>query len=152
MKRACLLLSAVLVGCTPGASGGGTQAPSSLSGVTTIDINLSRDAGVLTQAGAGGGYAPIPVVVPVGTRFRFVNTDGFAHTATAIGGTQFPSALPFTDDALTQRGSMLSQAWTTGALDAGSSSQIFVADQPGVYIFGCFFHYGAPMRGVIIVE
>jgi plastocyanin len=95
----------------------------------------------------------VMLTVPVGTTLRFVNTDGFAHTATKISGTTtFPGPYPFNGSALTQSGSALSGAWTTGALNAGSASQTFIADQAGTYIFGCFFHYEAPMRGVIVVQ
>jgi len=142
----------LFVACTPGASGAGATAAAPVLGVQTIDINLTQYAAAPTQAGMGGGYAPLVVTVPLGASLRFTNTDGFAHTATAIAGEMFPSAYPFTNSALTQHGTLLSQAWSTGALDAGNGSQTFIADRSGVYLFGCFFHYGAPMRGMIIVQ
>lgn len=142
----------LFVACTPGASGAGATVSAPVLGAQTIDINLTRYAAAPTQAGMGGGYAPLVVTVPLGANIRFTNTDGFAHTATAIAGEMFPSAYPFTNSALTQHGTLLSQAWSTGALDAGNGSQTFIADRSGVYLFGCFFHYGAPMRGMIIVQ
>ena len=27
-----------------------------------------------------------------------------------------------------------------------------LADKPGTYLYGCFFHYTAPMRGAIIAQ
>jgi plastocyanin len=151
-KLSFLLIVFSLVACTPGASGGGAGASAPVLGVQTIDINLTQYAAASTQAGMGGGYAPLVVTVPLGASIRFTNTDGFAHTATAIAGDMFPSVYPFTNSALTQSGTLLSQAWSTGALDAGNGSQTFTADRSGVYLFGCFFHYGAPMRGMIIVQ
>ncbi len=114
------------------------------TGVTTIDINLTLHV---------DGYLPDTVTVPVGSSIRFTNSDGFAHTATLIpGATSFPSGSPFNVSALTQSGSTISQPWTTGALQAGTSSQTITVDAAGTYLFGCFFHYGAPMRGTIVAQ
>ncbi|HTV73890.1 MAG TPA: plastocyanin/azurin family copper-binding protein [Candidatus Acidoferrales bacterium] len=148
LRLAPILLAFFCASCTPGASGAG-GAPTT-GAAKTIDVSLTAFAAAQTSAGAG--YSPLMLTVPVGTTLRFVNTDGFAHTATKIGGTSFPGPYPFTSGALTQTGSALSGAWSTGALNAGAASQTFIADQPGTYIFGCFFHYEAPMRGVIIVQ
>jgi plastocyanin len=54
--------------------------------------------------------------------------------------------------ALQQFGDRLSQGWSGGTLQASTVSQPLLADQPGTYLYGCFFHYGAPMRGVIVVH
>jgi plastocyanin len=147
-----LLLLLLGAACTPGASGAG----SGLGGAAaqTIDISLTAFAPGPTQAGTGAGYSPLTLTVPVGTNIRFLNTDGFAHTSTSIGGsgTTFPGPYPFNAAALNQTGGTLSGGWTSGALNAGASSQILLADKPGTYIFGCFFHYEAPMRGVIVVH
>jgi plastocyanin len=135
----CLLLAACTPGATatPGASSGGT-------GVTTIDVNLTQHP---------DGYSPDVTTVPVGSAIRFVNSDGFAHTATAIpGATSFPAGSPFTGSAQTQSGTAISQAWSSGTLAAGAASQTITIDRAGTYLFGCFFHYGAPMRGTIIAQ
>lgn len=144
---------AVLAGCTPGASGGGGAAPVTATS-QTVDINLTQYGSptITTAAGPAAGYAPIPLTVAVGTTIHFVNTDGFAHTATSISSPSFPSTYPFTSNALNASGSSLSGSWSTGALNAGDASQTFIADRAGTYIFGCFFHYGAPMRGEIVVQ
>lgn len=132
-----------LTACTPGAVA--TPSGSSASaGVTTIDVNLTMHP---------DGYSPDAVTVPVGTSIRFMNSDGFAHTATAIpGATSFPSGSPFTASAQTQGGSTISQSWSSGTLPAGSASQTILIDRAGTYLYGCFFHYGAPMRGTIVAQ
>jgi hypothetical protein len=43
-------------------------------------------------------------------------------------------------------------ACTQGGSQAGTLSQVVAADKPGTYLCGCFFHYPAPMRGVIIAR
>ena len=152
MNRLGVVLCALAVaGCTPGGlppSGSSGQAAS-----VTIDVNLTNHAPGPTPAGTGGGYAPLVTTVTVGTTIRFTNSDGFAHTATSIAGaSQFPSGFPFTSAALQQSGHTLSGGWSSGDMQAGVSSQSLVADKPGTYLFGCFHHYGAPMRGMIVVH
>lgn len=142
----------VLCACTPGADHPAPN-PTSLPATITIDVNLTLHPTALTAAGSGGGYAPATTTVAVGSSIRFVNSDGFAHTATSLGvsGT-FPAASPFGTSALNQSGSLLSAAWTSGTLQAGGASQALVADQRGTFLYGCFFHYGAPMRAAIVVQ
>ncbi len=135
--------------CTPGASappaGGGGAA-------TSVDVNLSAHAAAASPFGTVGGYAPAVTSVAVGTTIRFVNSDSFAHTATLIPGATFPSGSPFSSLAQNASGTPLSQPWSTGTLSAGAASQTFVADRAGTYLYGCFFHYGAPMRGAIVAQ
>ena len=50
------------------------------------------------------------------------------------------------------RGTTLSGGFSSGALQPGSSSQTITADRAGTYLFGCFFHYGAPMRAAIVAQ
>lgn len=149
-----LILAAVaaLAACTPG----GTSVPSGGGGgggTVTIDVDLTTHPAGPTVAGNGGGFAPLETDVTVGSTIRFTNSDTFAHTATLIG-TQatFPAASPFGGSALTQAGNTLSQPWSSGALAAGAASQTITVDLPGTYLYGCFFHYGAPMRGVIVAH
>ncbi len=142
----------LLAACTPGgvATSGGGGNPTS----AVIDINLTNSVPAEIPQGNAGAYMPLVTRIAVGSTIRFTNTDGFTHTATLIPGNPgtFPSAYPFTSAALTQVGSKLSEGWSSGALPAGSSSQTLTADVAGTYVFGCFFHYGAPMRGAIIVQ
>ena len=135
------LLLAALSACTPG---GMLAAQSGGAASATIDINLTQHV---------DGYLPDSIDVAAGSTIRFVNSDSFAHTATLIpGASGFPLGSPFTTSALTQSGSALSQPWSTGSLAAGASSQTIAVDAPGTYYFGCFYHYGAPMRGTIVAH
>lgn len=147
MRALALAMLAALAACTPGGmfSGGGSGGGGN---VTTIDVNLT-----LHQ----NGFSPDTVNVPVGSSIRFNNSDGFAHTATLIpGATTFPSGRPW-DASVTSQipnsgPALLSQPWSSGALQAGSSSQVITVDTPGTYLYGCYFHYGAPMRGTIVAQ
>ncbi|MEO6912905.1 MAG: plastocyanin/azurin family copper-binding protein [Candidatus Baltobacteraceae bacterium] len=136
--------------CTPGAIG--PAGNSSGAGALTIDVNLTTHLAISSPLGMLQGYAPETTTVAVGTLIRFVNSDGFAHTATSISGTSFPASTPFTLAAFTPSGSQISSGWSSGDLAAGASSPTFVADRPGTYLFGCAHHYGAPMRGVLVVQ
>ena len=141
LQLACLLAVTALGGCTYGATAADTTGV--VAAAVVIDVNLTSFA---------DGYNPPVVTVPVGTRIQFTNTDSFSHTATSIAGTGFPDASPFDSSAVNASGSALSSAWGSGVLPAGGSSQVFVADQSGTYFYGCFFHYGHPMRGQIVVR
>lgn len=142
VRIAALVAATVLGGCTYGAPAAGRAGLAAAAVV--VDVNLTAHA---------GGYAPPLLSVPTGTRIQFTNSDAFAHTATAIAGATFPAASPFDGNALTPAGSGLSAgSWGTGTLAAGASSQVFVADLAGTYLYGCFFHYGSPMRGSIVVR
>ncbi len=148
---ACAASLLALGACTNGA-------PGSLSGsavaITTIDVSLTAFPSTTIAQGRAAGYSPVQLSVPVGTQLRFVNTDSFAHTASAVNGPTFPVGSPLTAAALTPSasGTTLSAGWSSGNLAAGASSPVFVADTPGTYLFGCFYHYGAPMRGAIVVH
>jgi len=132
--------------CTPGsfglASSGGDSA--GVTGtVLHVDVDLTNDV---------DGYLPLDATISVGDGVQFHNSDGFSHTATSIAGTTFPTAYPFTSAALIQTSSTLSGGFSTGNLTAGSFSQTLLADAPGTYLFGCFYHYGSPMRAKINVQ
>ncbi|HWT05672.1 MAG TPA: plastocyanin/azurin family copper-binding protein [Xanthomonadales bacterium] len=146
-----LLLVASLAGCTNGAPPAGAASAAAAT-TTTIDVSLTSAPMAATAYGSGGGYAPLVTTVAVGTTIRFLNVDSFGHTATSVGGTTFPAASPFAGSAQISSGSTLSGAWSSGTLGAGTGSQGLLADKPGTYLYGCFFHYGAPMRGAIIVK
>jgi plastocyanin len=144
-------LALLAIACTPsgfGASSGGTGGATQI-----VDVNLTLNAPVPTPYGESGGMKPAVLTVNVGDSIAFVNTDGFAHTATSIGSVKtFPSASPINGSALGQKGTTLSGGWTSGAMQAGSGSQTILADKPGTYLYGCYFHYGAPMRGAIVAH
>ncbi|HZX68245.1 MAG TPA: plastocyanin/azurin family copper-binding protein [Candidatus Elarobacter sp.] len=150
MRVFALLLCTALASCTPGApsAGGGSTGPAS----TTIDVSLTSSVVSSTPYGSSGGFSPAITSVPVGASIRFVNVDSFDHTSTAISGTSFPSSSPFDATAQLMSGATLSGGWSTGTLGAGNGSQILLADKAGTYLYGCFFHYSAPMRGAIVVH
>lgn len=155
MKRLALAL-ALLTACTPGGIPPGSGTPAAPSGkqITTIDVNLTLHATPVQLApGSAAGYAPAQTIVPVGSLVQFVNSDGFAHTVTAIpGASAFPASSPLSVAAQTQSGGSVSGAWSSGTLQAGAGSQLISIDKPGTYLYGCFFHYGAPMRGAIVAQ
>ncbi len=149
MRRAAFLPAFALAACTAG----GIPTSTGGSGGTTIDVSLTSYQPQQTPYGQSGGYSPAVTTVSVGTQIHFVNADSFAHTATEIpNATSFPSGSPFNAGALQQKGNTLSGGFTSGALQPNDSSQTLTADQPGTYLFGCFFHYGAPMRAAIVVQ
>jgi plastocyanin len=162
MKRMFLsafLAVAFAAGCTPngvGVSGGGGGGATGINHL--VDVNLTLNAPVQTPYGQSGGMKPPVLDVKVGDTVTFMNSDGFAHTSTSISPgqsnneTKFPTAYPFSSKALNQTGSTLSGGWTSGAMQAGESSQIVKVDKAGTYLYGCFFHYGAPMRGAIVAQ
>ena len=148
-KLALTLALALPAGCT----NGGTPVSTGGSGGLTITVNLTLNQSQPTQYGLSAGYAPPVTTVAVGSQIRFMNTDSFTHTATLIpGATQFPKGSPFGASALQQSGNNLSGGFSSGAMLAGTSSQTITADRAGTYFFGCFFHYGAGMRGVIVAQ
>ena len=121
--------------------------------VTTIDVNLTLSQPVQTPYGRSGAMTPAVTTVPVGSVIQFTNTDSFAHTASLIPGSTFPSASPLTSAATTPHGATISTAnWTSGAMQAGTSSQPITVDKAGTYLYGCYFHFGAPMKGAIVAR
>lgn len=150
IRRIAVLLALALGACTAG----GIPSSSGGSGGVTINVSLTQ-YGQPTQTpyGSSLGYSPPITNVAVGTQLHFVNVDSFAHTATVIpGATKFPAGSPFGSGALTQSGTTLSSKWSSGAMQPNESSQTITVDQPGTYLFGCFFHYGGGMRAVIVAQ
>jgi len=150
IRRFATLIALALGACTAG----GIPTSSGGSGGITIDVSLTQ-FGQPTQTpyGSSLGYKPPITTVSVGTQIHFVNVDTFAHTATVMpGATSFPAGSPFNAGALTQKGTTLSSDWSSGAIQPNGSSQTITADQPGTYLFGCFFHYGGGMRAAIVAQ
>jgi plastocyanin len=150
---ALLVAALTLSACTDGAPS--ASAATSGAGVVTIELNL--DAFPITQlaAGSSGSFSPAVATVAVGTQIQFRSLNNFAHTASSVAGTTFPQASPLTGTALTASASgtgLSTPGWTSGQLAPLGLSPIFVADKAGTYLYGCFFHYPAPMRGEIIVQ
>jgi plastocyanin len=145
-----MLLSA---GCTPGAATapGGGNTP--IASAVLIHVSLLKYTPAGSQFGTVAGYSPNVATVAVGSIVQFVNDDNFAHTATSVGSSGFPPGNPLSSMATTPQGNDLSSnAWSSGNLVGGGFSRGFTASVPGTYYYGCFYHYGTPMRGVIVVQ
>jgi plastocyanin len=155
MRRLLLLLVSALAGCTYGAPPAISTSASSVAAdatVTTVDVDLTLDPDATLAAELAGGYRPLTVTVAVGSYVRFMNSDGFTHTVTSIAGTTFPASSPFDASALVPHGDRLSTGFSAGQLVSGATSAPILADEPGTYLYGCFYHYAAPMRAEIIVQ
>lgn len=152
-------ISIALVSCTPnglpsaGGGGGGGGV------VHTIDLNLTvYQNPTSTPYGSSIAVKPPVLNVAVGDTIVFKNADGFNHTGTSIpvgdtnNETQFPTKYPFGSSALSAFGTTLSGGWSSGALQAGSTSNAVLADKAGTYLYGCFYHYSANMRGAIVAQ
>jgi plastocyanin len=147
-------VTGLVAACTPNGLSDASSGPPAQSGTNHIvNVNLTLNQPVKTPYGESGGMSPPITFAKVGDTITFENTDGFAHTATSIpDATTFPAASPFGIAALKQTGTTVSGGWSSGAMQAGSNSQTIKVDKTGLYLFGCFFHYGAPMRGAIVVQ
>ncbi len=148
LRCVALSLCILVVGCTPGA---GPFANVGGAAMVTIDMNLAAHAATALPQGDAGGYAPLLTTVPLGTTIRFVNSDNANHTATIFAGNAFPSGSPFSTSAQSSFGTLVS-SFSSGTLTPGTGSQTLTADRSGTFLYGCFYHYGAPMRGVIVVQ
>jgi len=119
---------------------------------TIIHSSLIKYTPVSSAYGQIAGYSPNPVTVPRGSIVQFVNDDNFVHTATFVGTTSFPPG-PLPLSSTSPSGSDLATpGWSSGDLQAGAFSQGFTASTSGTYYYGCYHHYGSPMRGVIVVQ
>lgn len=122
--------------------------------VVVVHLKLDRNS-KLTHLDAGDsvGVSPATVRVHVGDAIVFQNDDpAIAHTATGL-----PNATRFveprwTDAMLKPVGTIGADAWSTGTLAPGAKSAPLTLAAPGTFLYGCFFHYSAGMRGQIIVE
>lgn len=130
---------------------GGTPASAD---TTTVSLSLTKYTEIgKIDAGSTVGVRPRVVHLHVGDHVVFVNDDTDHHTATAlVHAVTFVDDPRWTDDALHESGDIGSGFWTTGDLAPGQKSAPLVAKKTGTYLFGCFFDYGAGMRGEIVVE
>jgi len=149
LARALAPLAALIAFAAPG-SAMAVQDPATVK----ISLSLTKYSAVETiAAGTMAGVKPAVTHVRVGDRIVFVNDDTDHHTATSLGGAiAFVDDPRWTDDALHASGEIGSNFWSTGDLAPGQSSAPLVARKAGSFLFGCFFDYGAGMRGEIVVE
>lgn len=173
---ACVgLASAALIGCA-----GGSPFPSAAAaaprncvvaiapdGTETIGVNLANpnesvctDPTYLAVTGYFAGTKVVASQVISLTasstdQIQFSNLDLQPHTANDLGAWSgaYPAATPNPNRTASPAGTDISNPkFTTGAINGGATSLSYVADVPGVYVFGCAFHYNSNnMRTVIIV-
>src|SRR5690242_19359956 len=119
-----------------------------------VSLSLSKYTAVRSiDAGSTVGVKPDIIRLRVGDSVVFVNDDTDHHTATSLlSAASFVDDPRWTDDALRATGEIGPGFWSTGDLSPGQRSAPLVARKPGTYLFGCFFDYGAGMRGEIVVE
>lgn len=161
MKAAsAIALAAALASCTPnglGSTGGGGGNGGGVTHTVALNLTVYQNP-TNTPYGESIAIKPAILMVAVGDTIVFKNADGFNHTATSIPAadttneTQFPNKYPFNSGALNATGATLSGGWSSGALQAGSTSQAVLADKAGTYLYGCFYHYSANMRGAIVAQ
>lgn len=120
----------------------------------TVTLGLERNAKIThLAAGDSVGVAPAIVHVHVGDAIVFVNADQQAqHTATGLPGAARFGEPRWTEAVLKPFGTIGAEPWSSGVIAPGASSAPLVAASPGTFLYGCFFHYSAGMRGEIIVE
>jgi plastocyanin len=151
IRIALILVTCLIAACAPdgtNSSSGGAAAGTK----HVVELNLTQNGPVSTQFGTAGGTKPPVLTVNVGDTIIFTNTDSFAHMSSSFAGRKFPAANPIPTSAFAQRGKTLSGGWSSAQLQPGSSSQVILADKVGTYLYGCFFHYTAPMRASIVAR
>jgi plastocyanin len=154
MKHLCPGIAALSLSVAVMLAAGGAAQARDASDPVVVNLSLSKYASVQTiEAGSIVGVHPGLVRLHVGDRIVFVNDDSAHHTATSLlNAATFVDDPRWTDDALHQTGAIGQGFWSTGDLAPGQRSNPIVARKAGTYLFGCFFDYGAGMRGEIVVE
>lgn len=152
--RALLIIMAALTfaACTAGGISPSAGGGASVMQVTKINVSLAAYPAQTTPEGTSLGFNPAVTTIAVGTGVQFVNVDNTSHTGTSFSGTTFPASSPLGISATTATGTNLSAGFSTGTLQAGQASNVFLVDHSGTYLYGCFFHYSGNMRGVIVAQ
>jgi plastocyanin len=142
------LLTAVLAVFLPGGGSLAADAP------TQIHLSLDRYTSIThLTAGDSVGLSPPTITVHVGDAIVFVNDDaGAHHTATGLLGANRFSEPRWSAAVLKPLGAIGPNQWSTGDLAPGARSAPMLANVAGTFLYGCFFHYTAGMRGTIVVR
>ena len=126
-------------------------------------VNTASDGTVLGFFNGTAGNAPSGsgvVNLTANATVQFVNIESGAgalpHTASflSVYSGSYPASFTNTGGATpSAAGSVISSAnFSSGAINPGTASKVYNAGGPGMYIFGCFYHYlSNGMRTVIIV-
>ena len=168
------LATGMLSGCA-----GGTPFPTaaavkncvvaiSPSSTETIGVNLTNppqaactDPKYMAVKGYFGGSTivssqVISITASSTDSVQWTNLDFQPHTAADLGAWSgsYPAQGPDPSATSSPTGTDISApGFTTGNINNGTSSRLYKADVPGVYIFGCAYHYVSDnMRTVIIVK
>jgi len=152
LALASLAAATSLGACTPGAATAPTGGSGAISNAIVIHVSLLKYMPTSSAYGQIAGYSPNPITVPKGSVVQFVNDDNFLHTATFVSTTAFtPGPLPLSSTSASGS-DLATPGWSSGDLQGGTFSQGFTASTSGTYYYGCYHHYGSPMRGVIVVQ
>jgi plastocyanin len=124
-KRHVHLITLGTAAALAAAVGGCGSSTTSSSGAARAP-QTGAHARVVSVAISGYAFHPVNLVVPAGTRVRFVNRDTTAHTATTT-----------------------SAGFDSGTLKHGQSATVTLA-RPGTFAYICQFH--AFMHGTVTVR
>ena len=175
-----LAAAATIATCMLAACAGGTPFPKAAAvvqnciaviapaSVETIGVNLTNpvqnactDPKYLAVKGYFTGSTVtasqvISVTASSTDDIQWMNLDIQPHTAADLGGWTgaYPTAAPNAAATSSPVGMDISTpGFTAGNINAGSLSRKYKADVPGVYIFGCAYHYLSDnLRTIIIVK
>jgi hypothetical protein len=161
-------VTALVVAACGGGGGGGNCNPAPTG--TPVGLLLTGETAQSTADGMVLGYfngtngmAPNGsglVNLTANQNVQFINTEGpsgLPHTASFLGpySGSYPSTFTNTNGATASAaGAAISSAnFSSGNLNPGVASAIYNSGGPGMFIFGCFYHYvKMGMRTVIIVH
>jgi plastocyanin len=182
LPMAGLLAAALISGCSGSASGPpALSAPSAPQSVAFTDdgfvnsisdttaavgIRLTGESSGKSKYGMVLGYfkgtkSTISHVVTLsaGQSVVFHNVDSFdPHTGSFLGDASaskapWPKSFNGSSTQSPANTDISTANFSTGSLNAGTSSLTYAANVPGFYMFGCFYHYNSfHMRDVIIVQ
>jgi hypothetical protein len=149
--------------CGPHAVSTASAAPVGLLLTGESTVSTTSDGTVLGFFNGTAGDAPNGsgvVNLTANTNVRFVNTESgvgaVAHTASFLGDYTgaYPGTFTNTNGATASAaGTVISMPnFSAGNINPGTASMIYKTGGPGMYVFGCFYHYiSNGMRTVIIV-
>lgn len=130
-----------------------TPSPTPIANAQVIRISFELNETTDPTYGPVWFYAPsgattaAVIRVKSGSQVVFQHDDNDPpHTASGLGSSGFPAAFN-NSSGMTRNGTTIdgSTTWSTGTLSGAAMSQVFTIGPPGVYYFGCAYHYaGVP--------
>jgi len=147
------LVGAALASKSPSPAKHGNQAV--VHSLVKINMDLDFKPHTRSSFGKLQGYDPVEVHVHQNDRIQFINVPDQTHSATGMSytGQVVPAHYQFHGDPTKPHGRIINATeWSTGNVRAhGGKSQVFVAKTVGHYFYGCTYHLGNGMIGVIEV-